>query len=127
MKTILVDALYAFVIDGRMFREMYDVLEAFPNRKILLTGASRNRFKEVGLDSVPYEVFTLENHPDKSDPEYYRKMLLHFHLKSRDVVYFEHNTKAIESARSVGIQTHYYDPIKKDLRSLKKFLRSTRN
>ena len=40
MKTILVDAVYTFVSDtGEIFREMFELLEKYPNRKILLTGA----------------------------------------------------------------------------------------
>ena len=123
MKTILVDAIYTFVIEGKgIFKAMYDLLETFPNRKILLTGASGSRFKEFSLDHMPYEVFTLSNNPPKSDPLYYKKVLEHFGLKNTDVVYFEHNVSAITSARSVGIQTHHYDPEKKDIEELKTFL-----
>ena len=123
MKTILVDAIYAFVLaDKTIYKEMYNLLETFPNRKILLTGASGSRFKEFGLDRMQYEVFTLNHSPDKSDPAYYTKMLEHFGLTSDDVIYFEQNKNAVKSARSVGIHTYYYDPIKKDLIALKSFL-----
>ena len=123
MKTILVDAIYSFVLEDKsIFKEMYELLETFPNRKILLTGASGGRFKEFGLDKVPYEVFTLEQNPAKSDPNYYKKMLNHFNLNSNEVVYFEHNDEAVKSAESVGIKTYHYDPDKKDLQSLKDFL-----
>lgn len=41
MKTILVDAVNAFVIKGGgVFKEMHDLLETFENRKIILTGAN---------------------------------------------------------------------------------------
>jgi HAD superfamily hydrolase (TIGR01509 family) len=126
MKVILVDAIYAFIIEGQgMFREMYDLLETYPNRKIILTGASGDRFVEYGLDKMPYEVFTLANNPPKSDSAYYKKMLEHFGLTKDDVIYFEHNLDAVKSAQSVGITTHYYDPDKKDLEALKNFLDST--
>lgn len=126
MKTILVDAVYAFVIekDGgfQIFQEMYDMLEAFPNRKILLTGADDGQFKKWGLDKMPYEVFTLKHNPEKTDPRYYETMLEHFGLGADDVVYFEHNPDAVKSAESVGIKTHYYDPGRRDLEALKEFL-----
>lgn len=126
MKTILVDAVYAFVIEEagsfKIFNEMYKLLESFPNRKILLTGVNDEQFKKFGLDKMPYEVFTLKHDPEKTDPEYYRKMLKHFGMTKDDVVYFEHNSGAVESARSVGIKTHFYDADKKDLKSLKTFL-----
>ncbi|HSX19038.1 MAG TPA: HAD-IA family hydrolase [Candidatus Saccharimonadales bacterium] len=123
MKTILVDAIYAFILaDGSIYKEMYDLLETFPNKKILLTGASGKRFVEFGLDKMPYEVFTLAQNPKKSDPKYYELILNHFGLDKDDVIYFEHNEDALKSAKSVGIKTYFYDPNKKDLNSLKKFL-----
>lgn len=123
MKTILVDAIYAFfIIDEGIFQEMYEMLEEYPNRKILLTGASKEKMKKVGMENMPYELFTLEQDPPKSDPNYYKIMLSNFNLKIKDVIYFEHNKDAIKSAESVGIKTFYYDRDKKDLISLKKFL-----
>lgn len=126
MKTVLVDAVDAFVIKEngvfKIFEDMHRLLEAFPNPKILLTGANDKQFKEFGLDKMPYEVFTLKHNPEKTDPEYYRKMLKHFGLTKEDVVYFEHNPGAVKSAKSVGIKTFFYDSNKKDLNSLKAFL-----
>ncbi len=123
MKTILVDAVDAFVIEGQgIFKEMYDLLETFPNRKIILTGANDDQFKEFGLDKMPYEVFTLKHKPEKTEPLYYKTMLKYFDLSKDDVIYFEHNPNAIKSAQSVGITSYYYDPEKKDLEALKNFL-----
>ncbi|OGG37606.1 hypothetical protein A2110_00470 [Candidatus Jorgensenbacteria bacterium GWA1_54_12] len=123
MKTILVDAVDTFVIEGEgIFKEMHDLLETFPNRKIILTGANDEQFKEFGLDKMPYEVFTLKHNPEKTDPRYYETMLAHFGLSKDDVVYFEHNPNAVKSAESVGITSYHYDPEKKDLVALKDFL-----
>ena len=95
MKTILVDAVDAFVIEGQgIFRPMHELLETFPNRKIILTGANDEQYKEFGLDKMPYEVFTLKHDPEKTDPKYFKIMLEHFDLKSDDVIYFEHNPEA---------------------------------
>ncbi len=128
MKTILVDAVDAFIIedkgDFKIFKEMYDLLETFPNRKIILTGANDEQFKKFGLDKTPYEVFTLKHNPEKTDSKYYEIMLKHFSLSKDDVVYFEHNPEAVKSAQSIGIKTHYYDPDKRDLKVLKDFLSS---
>ncbi len=126
MKTILVDAVDAFVIEEngtfKIFREMQEVLDTFPNHKILLTGADDRQYKEFGLDKMPYEVFTLKHHPEKTDSKYYETMLEHFGLSKNDVVYFEHNPEAVKSAESVGIKSYYYHPDKKDLGALKNFL-----
>ena len=123
MKTILVDAIDGFVIEGQgVFKEMYDLLETFPNRKIILTGAKYEKFKELGLANMPYVVFTLEHNPEKTDPKYYETMLQNFSLTKDDVIYFEHSSEAIKSAESVGIKTYFYDSDKKDLKALKDFL-----
>ncbi len=126
MRTILVDAVNAFVIEDegtfKIFKEMHDLLESFSNRKIILTGANDEQFKKFGLDKMPHDVFTLKHDPEKTDSKYYETMLKHFSLSKDDVVYFEHNPGAVKSARSVGIKTYHYDSDKKDLKALKDFL-----
>ena len=126
MKTILVDAVYCFIIEKgdtfQIYQDMHDLLEKYPNRKILLTGADDEGIKKYGFDDVPYEVFTLKHNPEKTDPAYYRKFLKAFNLDTENVVYFEHNPDAVKSAQSIGINTYYYDNDKKDLEGLKRFL-----
>lgn len=127
MKTILVDAIDGFVIKTNegafdIFAEMHTMLEGFPNRKIILTGANDEQFKKFGLDTMPYEVFTLKHDPEKTNPEYYKKMLAHFNLTPEDVVYFEHSPDAVKSARSVGIETYFWDSEKRPLKELALFL-----
>lgn len=123
MKTILVDAVDCFVSDiGQIYEEMHSLLETYPNKKIILTGANDEQFKMFGLDKMPYEVFTLKHNPEKTDSKYFEAMLEHFGLSKDDVIYFEHNPKAVEGATSVGIKSYFYDNNKKDLDSLKEFL-----
>lgn len=126
MKTILVDAVDGFVIESaggfKIFNEMRDLLETFPNRKIILTGANDEQFKKFGLDKMPYQVFTLKHNPEKIDPRYYETMLQHFGLSKDEVIYFEHNPEAVKSAESVGIKSYRYNPEKKDLQALEEFL-----
>ena len=123
MKTILVDAVDAFVNeDGTIFQKMYKLLEQYDNRKIILTNADYKDDNKYGLNDMPYEVFTLKHNPKKLDPLYFKTMLDQFSFSSDDVIYFEHNQDAVESARSVGITSYYYDPEKRDLDALKDFL-----
>jgi FMN phosphatase YigB (HAD superfamily) len=122
-KTILVDAVYVFVTDeGKIVEAIYKLLETYPNRKILLTGANDEQAEKWKLHNMPYEVFTLKHSPEKTDPLYYKKMLEHFGLSKNDAIYFEHNADAVKSAQSAGIKTYYYDNNKSDLEKLKKFL-----
>lgn len=123
MKTILVDAVDCFVSDqGQIFEDMHALLEKYPNKKVILTGANDEQFKMFGLDKMPYEVFTLKHDPEKTDPRYYQIMLERLNLTADDVVYFEHNPQAADSARLVGINTYDYNNDLKDLGALKSFL-----
>jgi len=126
MKTILVDAIHAFVIESNgsfiIFDEMYKMLESYPNPKIILTGANDEQYQKFGLDKMPYEVFTLKHSPEKTDPQYYLTLLEKYGLDKNDVIYFEHSQKAVESASSIGIKSYFYDNDKKDLKALKFFL-----
>lgn len=125
MKTILVDAVDCFVsAEGEIFQEMHTLLESYSNKKIILTGANDEQFKKFGLDKMPYEVFTLKHDPEKTNPKYYEALLNQFDFNKEEVVYFEHNPKAVESAQSVGIVSCFYDNDKKNLALLKEFLDS---
>lgn len=123
MKIILVDAFNTFVIDGKgIFQEMHQMLEAYPNKKIILSNANDEEMKTFSLTNVPYEVFTLKHQPNKTDPTFFKTMLEHFNLTAEDVVYFEHNEEAVKSAQSLNITSYHYDKDKKDLVALKNFL-----
>ncbi len=123
MKTILVDAVDAFVIESEgIFKEMHNLLETFPNRKIIVTGANDEQFVQFGLDKMPYEVFTLKHNPEKTDPKYFELLLKHYGMGKEEVVYFEHNPAAVKSAQQVGITSYHYDHEKRDLAGLEMFL-----
>ena len=123
MKIILVDAVNTFVIKGSgIFKKMYELLEKYSVKKIILTNANEEQMENFGLNDVPYEVFTLKHNPEKTNPQYFKIMLNHFNLTSKDVIYFEHNKDAVKTAQSIGITSFHYDKDKKDLISLKEFL-----
>lgn len=126
MKTILVDAVHCFIIEKsgefQIFKDMYELLESYPNKKIILTGANDEQMQKFGLNNVPYEVFTLKHNPEKIDPKYYQTLLSSLNLNTDDIIYFEHSIDAVKYAESVGIKSYYYDEEKKDLESLKKFI-----
>lgn len=123
MKTILVDAAGTFVIEGQgIYQPLYELLESYPNRKIIVSNASDEQLVQYGIVNMPYEVFTLKHNPNKDNPEYFRTLLNHFNLTVEDVIYFEHSQAAVDSAKSVGVSSHFYNSDKKDLESLKSFL-----
>ena len=123
MKTILVDAIDGLILkDGTVFEEMHQLLEKYPNPKLVLTGDNDEQFKEFNLNRSPYEVFTLKHDPEKTDPKYFEILLNKYNLKPSEVVYFEHNKEAAEVATQAGIKTMFYDCSKRDLKELKEFL-----
>lgn len=123
MKTILVDAVGTFVIEGEgVYKPLYELLEEYPNKKIILTNANDAQMAPFGLVDLPYEMFTLKHNPDKIDPAYFEAMLKNYDLSPEQVIYFEHNQEAVESAESVGITSYFYDAEKRDLVGLKSFI-----
>ena len=123
MKVILVDAINTLIIPGKgMYEPLLKVLEDYPNRKIVLTGANNEEFIQHGLDKVPYEVFTLKHNPEKSNPNYYKILLKQFDLAAEDLIYIEHNLEAIRSAESLNIKAFHYDKDLKDVNKLIQFL-----
>lgn len=123
MKVILVDAVNTFISEeGVIFEDLFNLLEEYSNRKIILTNADDAQMVSFGLNNVPYPVFSLKHEPDKIDPVYFERMLSHFDLRACDVVYFEHNLVAVKSAESLGIVSFHFDKDVRDLSSLKLFL-----
>lgn len=123
MKTILIDAINGLILEnGTVFKDMQELFDSYPNRKIVLTSANDEQFKHFNLDKSPYEVFTLKHDPEKTDKRYFEILLEIYNIEPEDTVYFEHNQKAVETAKSVGIPTYFYDHTKEDLGALKTFI-----
>ena len=123
MIVILVDAINTLVIpiDG-VYEPLLKILDSYPNRKIVLTGANNEEFIQHGLDKLLYEVFTLRHDPEKSNPNYYKILLEQFDLAVEDLIYIEHNMEAIRSAESLNIKVFHYDKDLKDINKLNQFL-----
>jgi HAD superfamily hydrolase (TIGR01509 family) len=127
MKTILADAVNTTIIETpeeTFFKnkELFDLLATYPNNKIIVTNANDEQMVGFGLTDVPYPVFTMKHNPDKPDPLYFKTLLEKYSFEPSDVIYFEHNPKAVESARSVGITAYHYNKDTRDLVALKEFL-----
>ena len=121
MKTILVDAWNTFVTNEGINKDMQQLLDSYNNPKIILTNANAEELISLGIVNMPYPVFSLAHNPNKPNPEYYQKMLDHYALASKEVLYFEHHEDAVKSARYLSIDTLW---LKKgsSLQTLKQFL-----
>ena len=118
MKVILVDAIHTLIIPEKgIYDPLFNILETYPNRKIVITGANDKEFSQHGLDKIPYEVFTLKHNPEKSNPNYYKILLEKFDMIVEDLIYIEHNLEAVRSAESLNINVFHYN---KDLRNINK-------
>lgn len=123
MKTILVDAWNTFVTEEGINFNLQNLLDSYPNNKIILTNANEEELVTFGIVNMPYPVFSLAHNPNKTDSDYFVKMLQHFNLKTEEVVYFEHNPDAVASAKSIGITTFHYNKLE-NLDNLTIFLNS---
>jgi FMN phosphatase YigB (HAD superfamily) len=88
---------------------LFELLESFKNPKLVLTNANDHQMKIFGLDNSPYPVFSLKHEPNKTDPDYFNIFLGKHNFATEDVVYFEHDQEAVDSARSLGIDAFHYD------------------
>ena len=123
MKTILVDAWNTFVTEEGINLDLKKLLDSYPNNKIILTNATEEELVKFGIVNMPYPVFSLAHNPNKTDANYFVKMLQHFNLKTEDVVYFEHNVDAVTAAKSIEISTFHYNKLE-NLENLIIFLNS---
>ena len=118
-KILAIDAINCFVnLNGKINVKIKSIIDKFNNKKIILTNADKKE-KKLFLKNINYEIFSLEHKPEKLNPTYFKKFLLKYNLNHKQVIYIEHNLKAVQSARSVGIITHHYNG---DLKKLKLFL-----
>ncbi len=123
MKIILVDAINTLIIPGEgIYMPLYNLLEKYPHRKIILTGANDKEILDYSLDKAPYELFTLKHNPEKSDPNYYKILMDTLDLKVKNLIYIEHNIDAVHSAESLKIDVFHYDKDLKDIKKLKFYL-----
>ena len=123
MKTILVDAWNTFVTESGINQSLYNLLEEYENPKIILTNADVEKQKELWLVNLPYTLFTLNFNPEKTNPEFYKIFLREYNLDTSDVIYFEHNIDAVNSAISLGIKTFHYQKWEDNIWALRDFFK----
>ncbi len=108
-KILLVDAVNCLVDHkGKINLKIKNLIDKFNNRKIVLTNAD-DKEKKIFLKNVNYNVFTLKHNPNKTSTKYYKKFLKTYNFSPKQLVYFDHNIAAVNSAKKNGIITHHYD------------------
>jgi FMN phosphatase YigB (HAD superfamily) len=125
MKTILIDAWNTFVTEEGIDHDIHRILELYTNPKIIVTNATEHQRTDLRIVNMPYEVFSLNHNPEKTDPLYFETFLTKFNLNSEDIVYIEHNQLAVNSARTIGILTYHFDHLERDCQNLSDFLQKS--
>ena len=120
-KIILVDAYHCLFDENGINTEMQEILDLFPNRKIVLTNANDEQIIEFGIDKSPYEVFTLKHNPNKNEGRYYEKMLDYFGLEAENCIYIEHSKESVKQAEALEIKTFHYTD--ESIKLLEEFIR----
>ena len=122
MKTILVDAWNSLITQNGVDAEMKALLDEYPNPKIIVTNANAEEQQAFGMVNLPYPLYSMNHHPDKTDPYYFESLLKAYDLNAPDTVYFEHNADAVASAASAGVRAYWFDKNVRDLDKLRQFL-----
>ena len=125
MKTILVDAWNTLITKEGVDPDMKGLLDQYPNPKIIVTNANAEEQLAFGMVNLPYPLYTMNHHPDKTDPYYFECLLNAFDLEPGDTLYFEHNADAVASSASTGINAYWFDKDLRDLDKLREFLESS--
>ena len=109
MKIILIDAWNTLIKNRKLDIDIYNLLEEFENRKIILTNANNSELIDYGIVGMPYDVFSLSHKPNKDDSLYFKLLIEKYNLRITNLIYIEHNYEAVQSALSIGIKTHHYN------------------
>jgi len=124
-RLILVDGMYC-LYDGNfnLNKELLELINSLNTHTVLVV----NGFREKGYNLVKnydqtrdtnWEAFSLEEKGIKKDnPEYFKTLLKRFKLVPKEVIYFDHDKKNVETAQKLGIISVQY----KNPNQIKKFI-----
>lgn len=119
VKTIIVDAIYTLISSDEadtskeyddsstwsVNLELASYLNTLSQRKIVVTNAAGAQLDQIKtlLNDYNFEIFSLENNPNKTDTEYFNKLLLALSLEPWALVYLDHSQASLDSARKAWI------------------------
>jgi FMN phosphatase YigB (HAD superfamily) len=55
------------------------------------------------LADYTFELFSLENNPNKIDPEYYKLLCKHLRIGAQHMLFFDHKQEDIDAATTFGL------------------------
>ncbi len=123
-RTLLVDGMHCLYDEKfNVNKKLFDVLQSFDARKILVVNNFKDRAEEL-LKDYNYEVFSFNGKILKNRKDFFEKLLNKYKLDKNEIIYFDHDERNIETAEEVGIKNVFvYDgKIKKIEELIKKNL-----
>ncbi len=114
-RLILVDGMHCLYDENfNLNKELLELINNFNTHTILVV----NRFKEKGGELVKnydvskdsnWEAFSLEEKGiKKTNPEYFKILMKKFNLVPEEIIYFDHDKKNVETAKSLCILSKHY-------------------
>ncbi|MBS3099248.1 HAD-IA family hydrolase [Candidatus Pacearchaeota archaeon] len=108
IEAILVDAINCLISkDGKLNEELAKFLEATKTKIIVTTNADSEKIMPL-LKDYKFEIFSLMKKPEKSNPEYFKKLLEKYKFDKNKIIYFDHKTENIFAAEKLGIKSELY-------------------
>ena len=119
MKTLLVDAVRTIITSDKEYtidtwwlnKDLADYLTTLNNcRTIVVTNAPGSKLAKIQryLSDYDFEIYSLENNPWKTDPEFFKKLLQDKQIEASDCFYFDHKQENLEAAIMNGIEWVLY-------------------
>lgn len=124
-RLILVDGMHClYDKDFNLNNELYEEIKKLNTHYIVVVNNYKEKAEKLVKNTNPnYETnwgaFSLEEKQIKKDnPEYFKKVVEKYGLSAKEIIYFDHDEKNVETAKKLGILSMHY----KDNKSIKKFL-----
>lgn len=119
MKTLLVDAVRTIISSDKEYtidtwwlnKDLADYLKTLNDcRIIVVTNALGLKLAKIQryLSDYSFEIYSLENNPWKTDPEYFKKLLWDKRIKASNCFYFDHKQENLYAAAANHIEWVLY-------------------
>ena len=110
-KTILLDGMYCLFDENfAVNEEVMNAIKALGKRVIIVTNAAQEKLTNI-VTTTGFEVVTYEKNPEKTDSEFFTKLLAEKGFTANDCIYLDHDTTNLESAKQVGIKWEFFEDV----------------
>jgi len=108
-RIILVDGMGClYDKEFKINETLFEILESANAKKILVVNNFRKEAEQL-LEGKGYGVFSFDGKIKKDNELFFKKLLEEYSLNADEVIYFDHDKLNIDSAKSAGIKSVFYD------------------